>query len=405
VLLKEEHKEPLQFYSFALVILTLPLPMVLNNIAIFLFVIFSVLRIKQINLSKKVLYFFFPSLFILSLLSLLYTCDVFRGFKNIEKIIAFIVFYLFLPSLIVDAKRMRTLLLLFANLTLTVLLFCLAIALYNIITTESFYIYNPETFVNEYYLRYHRLVDVLDFHAIYFSIFLAFSASVFIQYFNSFLKQGKRYTIFKLVILAVGMYLLNSFAVLAAFLVITISALFFFKHKISKFKIFLILALLATLPTAIFINKAKAFDTSFLNYNIEEDQHSRNWNSLNIRLAKWECAVEAAKDAPLTGQGIGGVNTKLNEVYKEKGFQIGYSKGYSSHNQYLHYLVELGVPGLITFLTLIIMCFYHSIREKSFLMFSLITLLALCSVTENVLTLNKGIIFFTAFYYLLIYRR
>jgi O-antigen ligase len=404
VLLKDQFKEHLQFYSFGLVILTLPLPMILNNIAIFLFIFFSLFRIKQIKLSKKFLLVFFPGIFILSLLSLLYTCDVFRGLKHIEKIVVFIVFYLFLPSMVIDNKKMKTLLLLFANLTLIVLLYCMAVALYNIISADSYFIYNPETFVNEQYLRYHRLADAIDFHAIYLSIYLAFSASIFIHYFSGFSKKSKKITIFKLVILAAGMYLLNSFAVLAAFVIIVLSALFFFNHGISKFKKISILILILSLPTAIFINKAKAFDTSFLKYNIEEGQHSGTWNSLNIRLAKWECAVEAAKDRPFTGQGVGCVQIKLNEVYKYKEFEIGHSKGYSTHNQYLHYLVELGIPGGIIFLTFITMSFYHSIREKSFLMFSLITLLALCSITENVLTLNKGIIFFTAFYYL-IYRR
>ncbi len=404
MLLKELNKEQLQFYSFGLVILTLPFPMMLNNIAIMLFVLFSLFRIKKIKLSKRVSHFFFPAIFILSMVSLLYTCDVFRGYKNVEKISAFITFYLFLPSLVIDNKKMKRLLLLFANFTLIVLLYCLAVGVYNIVTTDSYYIYNPETFVNEQYLRYHRLAYAIDFHAIYLSIFLAFSASVFIHYFNSFSKKGKRITVFKLVILATGMYLLNSFAVLASFLVIVISALFFFNHGISTFKKILIVLLILSLPTAIFINKAKAFDTSFLNYNIEDGQHSKKWNSLNIRLAKWECAVEAAKDRPLMGQGVGCVQVKLNEVYKDKGFEIGYSKGYATHNQYLHYLVELGIPGILIFLVFLIMGFYHSIRDKSFLLFSLMTLLTLCSMTENVLTLNKGILFFTAFYYL-IYRR
>jgi O-antigen ligase len=401
VLLKEQHKESLQYYSLGLVILTLPFPMIFNNIAIFIFVFFSLLRIKKIRLSKNFTHLIFPAIFILSLISLFYSCDILKGFKQIEKIIAFMVFYLFLPSATIDSKRLKTLLFLFANITMIALFYCLTVALFNIFTTDSFYIYNPETFVNEQYLRYHRLASALDFHAIYFSIFLAFAASIYVYYFNSFTKKLKKIIIFNLIVLAIGLYLLNSFAVLAAFFVISISTMFFFNHSISSFKKFLILVLILSFPTAIFINKAKAINTSFLIYNIEEDQHSKKWNSLNIRLAKWECAFEASKDSPVLGQGVGCVQTKLNEIYREKGFEIGYSKAYSTHNQYIHYLVELGAPGLIIFLTFVIMSFYQSLRKKDFLLFSIITLLAICSITENVLTLNKGIIFFTAFYYLI----
>ncbi|GHC44486.1 hypothetical protein GCM10008083_03790 [Ulvibacter litoralis] len=159
------------------------------------------------------------------------------------------------------------------------------------------------------------------------------------------------------------------------------------------------------MPATIFYQKAKVFDGEVFNYSIEEDVHSRNWNSLNIRLAKWECALEVFKENNiLIGSGVGCTQDKLDEMYQKKNFTIGINKRFNTHNQYLHYLVTLGILGVLAYLIFLIAGLYKSLTTNDFLLFAIIAMITICSVTENIFGLNKGIVFFTSIYYLILLR-
>lgn len=391
-------------FSFGLVLLSIPFPMIINNIAIFIFLFFSIFKLKNFKLYKNPAAYFFPSLFILSVFSLLYSCNLLEGIKDLEKILSFVLFFVCIPTLSLNKTQLNRLLNSFANVCLLLLLYCFVVAIYHVIATNSFYIFNPKNLVNENYFLYHRFSSSIGLHAAYLGIFLVFASCILIYNFKTFSKKNRTITILKLLILALGIYLLQTFSVMAAYFIILIAAPFLLKNHISTFKKITFLLLIFILPASIFLNKAKAVDTSFLNYNHTDDIHNRNWNSLNIRLAKWDCALSVAKESIFIGQGIGCTQDNLNKMYLKKGFEIGYGKNYSTHNQYIHYLVELGLIGALLFITFLIISFYQIVINKNFLMFSILTLLAICSVTENVLTLNKGIVFFSIFYYLIFYK-
>ena len=164
-----------------------------------------------------------------------------------------------------------------------------------------------------------------------------------------------------------------------------------------------LLALIILLPATIFYQKAKVFNGRVFKYNIEEDVHSTNWNSLNIRLAKWECAIDVFKENNLLlGNGVGCTQDKLDEMYLKKNFTIGIDKRFNTHNQYLHYLVTLGILGLATYLIFLTAAFYKTIISKNYLLFSITSIIAICSVTENIFGLNDGIVFFASMYYIVL---
>ena len=393
----------LHYISFGIVIATIPLPMMLNNIAIFIFIFFSLLNIKRFKLIKKTPWLLFPVLFIISLLSVTYSCDLTSGLKGLEKTLSFIIFFLFVPTLNIDSNQIKKLLNIFAYVCLLALLYCLLMATYNVWDTGSLYIFNPENLVNENYFLYHRFSKPLELHAVYFGMYLVFSSCILLNNFKNNGKTGKIYIGIIVGVLAIGIYLLQSFSVLVAyFIVLLVFFLFMHKHNLN-FKKLALLALVIFLPATIFLNKAKVFEGNIFEYTIENDIHNTNWNSLNIRLAKWESALAVVKENNvLFGSGIGCTQSRLNEMYKKKKFTIGYQKKFNTHNEYIHYLVELGVLGLLAYLFFLGSGLFLSLKKNDFLLFGIVALMIICGMTENILGVNKGIVFFTSIYYLIL---
>lgn len=395
--------DKLHYISFGIVIATIPLPMIINNIAIFIFIFFSLLDIKRVKLKQNFINYLFPVIFLLSLFSLAYTCNFGNGLKMIEKTLSFAIFFLFVPTLSISKEQINKVLNLFVAGSLIVLLIFLTVAFYHVLNTGSFIIFNPENLVNENYFFYHRLTKPFDIHAVYFGMYLVFSSCILLNDFQNKNRNVKIIRLIALVILAIGIYLMQSFAVLSVYFTVLLFFLINLNKRKINFKRIALLALIILLPATIFYQKAKVFNGEVFEYNIEEDVHSTDWNSLNIRLAKWECAIEVFKENNLLfGSGVGCTQEKLDEMYLKKNFNIGIAKRFNTHNQYLHYLVTLGILGFAAYLIFLGAAFYRSLVSNNFLLFSLIAIIAICSVTENIFGLNKGIVFFASIYYLVL---
>lgn len=403
MLLSKSNIDTFQAYIFGLVILTLPFPMLVNNLAILLFVFVSLFKLKEVRLVKPFQFLFFPLIFLLSALSLIYSCDFTAGFKSLEKIVVFAAFFLFVPTISLKTTTVKKLLLAFANLQVVLLLYLLITASYLVLKHDSFFIFNPVNLVNENFFFYHRFAMPLEFHAVYLAVYFTFAAFIFLHNLQEQLSLKKKiFTWIKILFLLLGVLLLQSFAVLAAGFVILIYAVWNSKVKINFLQKSLVLVLLLALPITVFIKKAKQMSTDVFSYQLEDDIHNKNWNSLNIRLAKWECAWAVIQQQPVLGTSTGCGRKHLDEMYRSKNFQIGYEKSFSTHNQYLHYWVELGIFSFLLFVAFLISGLYYSAKKNNFLLFVLLMLIAICSLTENILTLNKGIVFFAAFYYLIL---
>jgi len=72
--------------------------------------------------------------------------------------------------------------------------------------------------------------------------------------------------------------------------------------------------------------------------------------SLLIRFELWDRSIEMVKDYPLAGVGLG--NFYRNNVYY-KDSSLGKWDSENAHNYYLQLLAELGIPGLILFLSIL----------------------------------------------------
>ena len=370
--------------------------MLLNNLAIlFLFICSAYIMIskkpkKRLNSLQKLLILYFLA----HLISLAYSDNFYEGVKTIEKYLTFLIFPIMILAHNGDEIFKKKLKRVYYVTTTIILIFAFTKASYNSYLNQTIYIFNPENLVIENQFLYHRLMGYFGNSATMFSLYICMSLAFMIEEFFKN-KNVSKWMYLSASILLVGLILTQSFTSLVIFFFMLIASAIFFSRFIKQ----ALWMLSATFVLALFLFSQKAgdFDTTILNYDLKNNIHHKSWNSLNVRLAKWECALEVINENLPFGVGAGSTQQTLNEKYKHKGFDLGYEKQFSTHNQFLNVLVETGIIGIIVFVLLIISGFIHSIKEKNYSLFALMLILFLSSVTDSVLIVNKGIVFFAFF--------
>lgn len=84
------------------------------------------------------------------------------------------------------------------------------------------------------------------------------------------------------------------------------------------------------------------------------DRQTANTSS-GIRLDLWKTAVQAIGEHPLTGSGVGSWSTQFNRLQHEKNpAHVDIDGNGNPHQEYLLWGVQLGVPGILLFMALLV---------------------------------------------------
>ena len=70
----------------------------------------------------------------------------------------------------------------------------------------------------------------------------------------------------------------------------------------------------------------------------------------------------------------------------------------NAHNEYLSFLIKSGVIGLLVYLAVLALGFRISLQQKDLLFFSFMVIITTVSFSENILDVDKGIIYYAFFY-------
>ena len=116
------------------------------------------------------------------------------------------------------------------------------------------------------------------------------------------------------------------------------------------------------------------------------------------RLARWNAIAELVKRSPVIGYGTGSEKKLLKEKYFEKGLYISYLNEFNAHSEYLSVLIKTGIMGLALFIYVLYFGFASALRNKDILFLSFMVIIAIVSISENILDLNKGIFFYSFFF-------
>ena len=115
-------------------------------------------------------------------------------------------------------------------------------------------------------------------------------------------------------------------------------------------------------------------------------------------MARWSLELELIEKFPFTGYGTGSEKDILKEKYFENKFYLSYLLELNAHNQYLSFLINTGIAGLCVYMYVLYFGFEQAIKRKDFLLLSFMIIITVVSVSENILDVNKGILFYAFFY-------
>lgn len=237
-------------------------------------------------------------------------------------------------------------------------------------------------------------------HPVYLSMFAVFSFFIFLEgVFQQKKKSIKAFYILCSVFILLSVIVLNARAPLIG-LILSLSTYIALKGKqFVSLKFILQLASIVVLAITLFavlgtdrqliLMKSRLFD-NFV-------------NGLSFRLQIWNCGLEILNENSIWfGVGSGNVQALLNECYKSNFLTRPYFDTYNIHNEYLLIILRNGVFGILSWLTMLLYAFIKSLKTQNLLSVVFLVNFSICLFTEVYLHRIWGVLFFGAFYSLLI---
>jgi O-antigen ligase len=404
------NKQNLYVGTLSLFVLTLPFQLVFNNLAILLMGIMSLFVFKPKEIVQQVrqnpLAIAWLVLFVLHLIGLTYTQNMSAGWKQVEYILSFAL----LPFFVAGTKKVSPSALKFVKHTFIIgmgiaLLVCLVKASLFTWETGRWATFNPDNKVLENHFIYHRLSSQIGMHAVLLACYTTLAlAFVLIELLNNWKKLTFKVRLWYSIMFlffSINIYLLRSASISLAWMaILVIIVTFFIKRKYLKnlkikhyLYISVLIVTIGVVGFQMISQKLNLADKKLTEIDFTAGPHTGQWNALNIRLAKWTCVWDVIEQNWLIGVGTGDVEVELVETYEKREFTIGIEKKYNPHNQYLHYAMALGIPGFLTYIFILLWMSWKAWKRQNITWLVFAVLIGLFSMTDSLLSVNKGIVF------------
>lgn len=405
-----EKKDQLTTDAFALaaalVVVALPFSIKLTTQAI---ILFAAAWLFQNNFSrlgrvlkKSATFWLLTSLYLLTVLSLFYTQNLAAGLWELEKGATLLLF----PLMMASAKKLAK-----SRIDFILKAFVLANLTFGIISVAyATYKYFAEN-INIFF--YHDLVSPLfNSHATYYSMYLIFSLFILFYFYGQKEKPSWQLKVLTggiTVFFTLLIYLLAIRSIIIFFTFTALMAIVFYIFKtrniilgIAMLGGFLMLMFFAVKENEVL--KEKVFQI-FENYEYElSKDHIEGYNGLTTRLAQWESSLPIIKKNPVLGVGPGDVQDELQIVYKENYLVYSFRSRFNAHSQYFQTCLGLGILGLTLLLASLVIPSLLAYRRKNMLYLCFLVLFGFCCITESMLYVQKGIVFYSFFSSLFVFQ-
>jgi O-antigen ligase len=388
----------ISYYHLLLFLIALPFDRFYSELILISLLLHTLIHIKEFNLKgllkKEVL--LLQSVFLITLLGTLYTNNKSGAYSDLERQLAIFLFPLLLFCNPLDYLKYKgNLLTGFAISCVIAILYLYFDAFYTII-----YYHLPLRSIFSATFLNHNFSAPIDIHASYLSLYVSISLVSFINfYLKSKNKIESSILGLCILLLLIGLIQLGSRAVFFTFLffIIFIYPIFYLKSK-RRLKVFAGSVLLSLL-LILLIFKGNALKERFLNEFREDISSTRNpIRTTDPRMIRWGATYELIKVKPVLGYGSSSETALLQEKYFEKKMYTSYLNRLNAHNQFLSFLIKGGILALGIFLFTLGIGFVHAIRSKDVVFLNFMLLIALVSLGENLLDVNKGIFFYSFFF-------
>lgn len=329
-------------------------------------------------------------LFLLIVLSLIYTEDFGAGVQKIQRVLIIPLFF-FIYSSIGLSKKLSL------QILKSIVFIVLIATVYSHTVVIDSFIENGESSIRSLFnlnYSYLNLGNTLDIHPTYYSYFILTATIVTVD----LLKKSKSIILKFLYVLLILyfsffiVHLSSRIGLLGLYIVLLFNVILFIRSSGSWKKGALILAVVHLTLFAIVwnigvtkyrIQHIFGFEY-YTGYKVNDGQH---------KLRLWEAAINANHNF-IFGNGMGDINETLKEQYVSLDNDKAIDENYNAHNQFIEYYVGIGILGLFTFIYILYTYAITFLRAKNYLGLQFIIITSVLCLTESLWSRHHGFVFF-----------
>ena len=387
------------------------LPVLPNSYVIGIITGFLLLGIFIKPIQRKMYRFQWPwllsSIYIVLVLSLLYTQDFQEGIYALEKRAALVIFPLifFLRRGKMNQRTVH----IYENIFIAIIFLFFTWVNIKIVLDIQNYI-REESLVNSWqgalqndlfsFFYRTRFEKISNIHPTYAGIFALFSAGILcVRMIDGFYSSRKAKTVVIFLIfiqLGFGFFIAAKGPLLA--FVVAFVTVAFVRLKRSRFFLIAGSLLILFITSVLLIPPLKDRAKELLVIN-KEDVVS----SVSIRKVIYKTSWSLAKDEGLFGVGVGDVQNHLDKRYQKYDIEEIREDSLNTHNEYMNMLLSAGLLGVFTMILTLGLPLFESIKKKEANFIFFLSFMMIVFLFENILSRQKGVLFFALFYLIYYY--
>lgn len=387
----------ISYYLLACFLMALPFDHFYSEWLLIIFCIHTLIHLKKNKLAalrnKKL--WIVVSIFFLNVAAITYSNYQAEGYKDSGQQMGILLFPVFLSLTNCNIGKYKLFLLEIFGLTCTVTILYLYFDAFRII---HYFHLSLSSLLSKALINQNFSAPI-GLHATYLSMYAALSISTFLfLFFRNPVFKNLQYILYTVILLA-GLIQLSSRSVFITTGIIIVSIVpFLLLHGKKKLQFFMVI-LAASLLIIIVITQVDSFKKRYIN-DLENDlsEYTNPGDQSESRMLRWNLEWELIQRSPFIGYGSGSEKYILKEKYFEKKFYRSYLAELNAHNQYLSFLINTGIIGLLLYLYVLYYGFASAIKRRDFLLLSFMIIVAVVSIAENILDVNKGVLFYAFFY-------
>jgi len=394
---KDSLANKISYYHLMLLMASLPFDRFYSHLILISYGIHTLVQLKPRAIKPLFTWrtLVLQSIFSITVISTFYSNNPSEGFNDWGKQVTILLFPIFFCLNPLDIKKYRSQLLLAFSLVCTgTVIYLYADAL---ITIRHYQL--PVSALLTGAFINHNFAEPIDIHATFFSMQLVIALVYLI---TVLIKEKDKYIrLFNLLcslILLAGLIQLSSKSVLVVvFIIINIAVPYFIFKGAKRWRFIAISSLLSLLLIAGILYSG-VFRERFLNeFKIDLSKAKTNEIS-DGRLARWQVVTDLIRKKPVIGYGSGSEMGLLQDAFFTHKLYNSYLNKLNAHNEYLSLWLKSGIIGLLIYTATLIWGFSINFKQKDLLFFTFLLLIAIVSFSENLLDVDKGIIFYAFFF-------
>ena len=397
-LIRDNLTNKISYYHVMLFLISLPHDLFYSHLILASLAIHTIIQFRQSSV-KPVLTWrtvLLQSVFWVTLISTAYTINLKQSLLEWELYIPVLLLPLIFCFNPLDLKKYngRLLTVFSVNCTLTVLYLY-----YDALKTIKYY-HLPISSIVSHAFTNHNFSQPIAMHA----TFLSLQIAVALVYLLSRLISERLSRITQItyiiccIVLTAGVVQLSSKSIFVSLFIVINFVLPYFVLMGNRRKWYLVISCTLSCLMIIAIISSHALRDRYVVELKEDLSPGFRGQTVEPRRERWKIAADLIIKSPIIGYGAGSEVELLQQKYLEKKFYSSYLHRLNAHNQYMSFMIKSGIWGLIVYLATLVYGFKIAIRKRDVVFFSVMMLIAIVSLSEDLLNADKGVMFYSFFF-------